>query len=463
MGYIEIPKISVSLPIYHGTGEEVLSKGAWHLQGSALPVGGENTHCVISAHRGLPSAAMFTDLDQLEIGDHFYISVLNETLCYEVEQILVVEPEDTSALDVAEGMDLVTLVTCTPYGVNTQRLLVRGRRVPYTQETMEQEAEMPVRSVYTNYALWIIGGLVITALFILGMLLFLRRRDRQAARRIPMKRKLFSILIPALIFLTGLGVLLYPVFSDLWNQSHQNQTMEDYTQRVESLTDEGRSALWQAAADYNDNLDPAFQDAFSGKQPSADNVYWSLLNPDGTGVMGYIEIPKISLRLPIYHGTGDTVLENGVGHLAGTSLPVGGSGTHCVLSGHRGLPTAALFTDLDQLETGDRFYLYVLDQTLCYEVDQIETVLPEEVSDLRAVPGEDYVTLLTCTPYGVNTHRLLVRGHRVQEDNVEIPRVSTARQVVHAFGWKGKLLAALIGLMVVAVVIWRLKKRKKTG
>ena len=146
MGYIEIPKISVSLPIYHGTGEEVLSKGAGHLQGSALPVGGENTHCVISAHRGLPSAAMFTDLDQLEIGDHFYISVLNETLCYEVDQILVVEPEDTSALDVAEGMDLVTLVTCTPYGVNTQRLLVRGHRVPYTQETMEQEAEMPVRS-----------------------------------------------------------------------------------------------------------------------------------------------------------------------------------------------------------------------------------------------------------------------------------------------------------------------------
>ena len=181
MGYIEIPKISVSLPIYHGTGEEVLSKGAGHLQGSALPVGGENTHCVISAHRGLPSAAMFTDLDQLEIGDHFYISVLNETLCYEVDQILVVEPEDTSALDVAEGMDLVTLVTCTPYGVNTQRLLVRGHRIPYTQETMEQEAEMPVRSVYTNYALWIIGGLVITALFILGMLLFLQRRDRREA------------------------------------------------------------------------------------------------------------------------------------------------------------------------------------------------------------------------------------------------------------------------------------------
>lgn len=278
-----------------------------------------------------------------------------------------------------------------------------------------------------------------------------------------MKRKLFGILIPALIFLTGLGVLLYPVFSDLWNQSHQNRTMEDYTQRVESLTDKSRSALWQAAVDYNEKLDPAFQDAFSGKQPGADNVYWSLLDPDGTGVMGYIEIPKISLRLPIYHGTGDTALENGIGHLAGTSLPVGGSGTHCVLSGHRGLPTAALFTDLDQLETGDRFYLYVLDQTLCYEVDQIETVLPEEVSDLRAVPGEEYVTLLTCTPYGVNTHRLLVRGHRVQEENAEIPRVSAARQVVHAFGWKGKLLAALIGLLVVSIVIWRLKKRKKTG
>lgn len=181
MGYIEIPKIQVELPIYHGTGEEALARGAGHLQGSALPVGGAGTHCVISAHRGLPSAAMFTDLDRLELGDHFYFHVLDRVLAYEVDQILVVEPSETESLDVTAGEDLATLVTCTPYGVNTHRLLVRGHRVDYVPETAEAEAAQSTKTAYTNYGLWVVVGLAVTALFVFALYRFTRRRDDGAA------------------------------------------------------------------------------------------------------------------------------------------------------------------------------------------------------------------------------------------------------------------------------------------
>lgn len=172
MGIVEIPKIDIKLPIYHTTDEEVLKQAAGHLEGSSLPVGGESTHAVISAHRGLPSASLFTDLDQLKKGDHFLIHVLNETLCYEVDKISVVKPEETSSLAVEEGQDLVTLLTCTPYGVNTERLLVRGHRVPYVeQEVADEKTPLSGISLHTNYLLWVIIGLTITAIFILMLYL----------------------------------------------------------------------------------------------------------------------------------------------------------------------------------------------------------------------------------------------------------------------------------------------------
>ena len=166
MGSVEIPKINIKIPIYHTTEEEVLNKGAGHLEGSSLPVGGANTHADISAHRGLPSASLFTDLDQMKVGDHFLIHVLDETLCYEVDKISVVKPEDTSALAVEDGQDLVTLLTCTPYGVNTERLLVRGHRVPYVEEEVKEEKTvLSGSSLHTNYLLWVFVGLSVTALF----------------------------------------------------------------------------------------------------------------------------------------------------------------------------------------------------------------------------------------------------------------------------------------------------------
>lgn len=184
MGIVEIPKIAIKLPIYHGTGDEVLQKAAGHLEGSSLPIGGESTHAVISAHRGLPSASLFTDLDQLEIGDHFLIHVLDETLCYEVDQILVVDPEDTSALAVEDGEDLVTLLTCTPYGVNTQRLMVRGHRVPYEEQAVAAE-QTPLSglSLHTNYLLWVVVGIVITGVFILILFIREKKLQKKAAKQ----------------------------------------------------------------------------------------------------------------------------------------------------------------------------------------------------------------------------------------------------------------------------------------
>lgn len=275
-----------------------------------------------------------------------------------------------------------------------------------------------------------------------------------------MKKKLTGVVLPALLFLAGLAVLLYPSFSDLWNQRRQESMIGTYVETVTQLTKEDHSALRQAAQEYNAGLDGTFHDAFIADRIGQDDPYWSLLDPDGSGVMGYIEIPKISVRLPIYHGTGEDALQRGIGHLAGTSLPVGGAGTHCVLSGHRGLPTALLFTDLDRLISGDRFYLHVLDETLAYEVDRIAVVEPTEVSDLLPESGADYVTLVTCTPYGVNTHRLLVRGHRVPYVPEETPVITPVQQLAHSFGWRGKAALAAGGAVLALIVIAAVRKRK---
>ena len=181
MGSVEIPKINIKIPIYHTTEEDVLNKGAGHLEGSSLPVGGANTHAVISAHRGLPSASIFTDLDQMKVGDHFLLHVLEETLCYEVDKISVVKPEDTTALAVEDGQDLVTLLTCTPYGVNTERLLVRGHRVPYVEEEVKEEKTvLSGSSLHTNYLLWVFVGLSVTALFVFVLYLKETKLKRRA-------------------------------------------------------------------------------------------------------------------------------------------------------------------------------------------------------------------------------------------------------------------------------------------
>lgn len=211
--------------------------------------------------------------------------------------------------------------------------------------------------------------------------------------------------------LVGIGMMLYPSVSDWWNSMHQSRAIATYQQAVSDNSADANQRMWDEAVAYNQSL-PRDGGRFTLTDEERAR-YERTLDVTGTGIMGYVEIPKISVSLPIYHGTDDTVLQIAVGHIPGSSLPVGGEGTHCVVSGHRGLPSARLFTDIDQLREGDVFMLHVLGKTLTYQVDQIRVVLPDELDDLAIDDGLDLCTLVTCTPYGVNTHRLLVRGHRV--------------------------------------------------
>jgi sortase A len=238
-------------------------------------------------------------------------------------------------------------------------------------------------------------------------------------------KKNLTTIILFVVFFVGLGLLLYPTVSDYWNSVYASHAVSDYTSVVANLSDNDYDEIIQSAVDYNTRL---AQSPMSFTLSDAENEdYESQLSL--TQVMGYINIPSIRVTLPIYHGTSESVLQTGVGHLAGSSLPVGGIGTHCVLSGHRGLPSAKLFTDLDKLVEGDTFTISVLDETLTYQVDQILIVDPDDVSALAIDPEQDYVTLVTCTPYGVNTHRLLVRGHRIDNAAEALRVTADATQI----------------------------------
>lgn len=272
-----------------------------------------------------------------------------------------------------------------------------------------------------------------------------------------MKRKHISTIFIILIFLVGLGFISYPTVSNLWNQAHQSRAIATYSKQVEKLDDSENKKMLKAARKYNKSL---LKKSDHWKLSKKDKKkYESLLDVSGTGIMGYIEVPKIDCSLPIYHGTDEGALQIAIGHLEGSSLPVGGKSTHCVLSGHRGLPSARLFTDLDQMEEGDTFILNILGHKLAYEVDQIKVVLPEKMSDLEIQEGKDLCTLVTCTPYGINTHRLLVRGHRVKyvetkvQEQKEVSKPKTDTRLVIA--------GAAVGAVVLFIIIFAVRRRRK--
>ena len=267
-----------------------------------------------------------------------------------------------------------------------------------------------------------------------------------------------AILIAAL--LAGALLLLYPTVSDYWNSFHQSRAIASYAEQVADLDDNTYDQIWADARAYNETLDNSTSRFVMTEEQK--KIYEALLNIADNGVMGYIEIPKIKCNLPIYHGTDEAVLQIAIGHVQGSSLPAGGESTHCVLSGHRGLPSAKLFSDLDQLTEGDVFLLRVLDETLTYEVDQIRTVLPDELDDLAIEEGKEYCTLVTCTPYGINSHRLLVRGHRVENQ----ASASTIRVTADAMQIEPLLIAPLVAvpmLLVLLVMVLMPHRTKKKG
>ena len=250
-----------------------------------------------------------------------------------------------------------------------------------------------------------------------------------------------------LILLAGLSLLLYPTVSEYWNSFHSSRAIAGYSEIVSSLDQNNYDQLWQDAYDFNSSItqrDNVYLLSDEDKQQ-----YWQALNLSGNGIMGYVEIPEINSTLPIYHGTDKAVLQIAVGHLEWTSLPVGGEGTHCVLSGHRGLPSAKLFSDLDKVAEGDTFILRVLNEVLTYEVDQILIVEPNVTENIQIVEGQDYCTLVTCTPYGINTHRLLVRGHRIENaPEARIVRVTANASPIEPF-----LVAAVIAIPLVLILM----------
>ena len=276
-----------------------------------------------------------------------------------------------------------------------------------------------------------------------------------------MKKHITTILF-IITLLAGLSLLLYPTVSDWWNSLHQSRAIAGYTEAVAGLDEESYEMWWEKARQYNEEL-PHKKDRYRMTEEEKEE-YEAQLNVAGDGIMGYIEIPRIKCSLPVYHGTDEAVLQIAVGHMVGTSLPVGGETSHCVLSGHRGLPSAKLFTDLDKVEKGDYFLLHILDETLAYEVDQITVVLPEEANALELTAGKDYCTLVTCTPYGINTHRLLVRGSRMENLPQEQPAAveKGTGEIREGRAWPPYLWAAPIpAAILIGAIIWRRKKRGK--
>lgn len=278
-----------------------------------------------------------------------------------------------------------------------------------------------------------------------------------------MKRFLPIIMI-VLLFLGGAGLVLYPVVSSWYMDRHQGQVVADYDEEAAKLSQEQIEDELEKARKYNESLlgNVVLTDPFNAEALEEQNTeYEDLLNIGGDGVMGSVEIPGQDIYLPIYHGTSSESLERGAGHLQNSSLPVGGTGTHAVISGHTALPTAEMFNNLSEVEEGDVFYIHVLNQTLAYEVDQIKVVLPEDISDLLIDKNEDYVTLVTCTPYGINSHRLLVRGTRIPYEEAQAKAPSQAKGWDPM--WSAYIAAAVAAAAILAVAgIWH-RKRKKAG
>lgn len=284
-----------------------------------------------------------------------------------------------------------------------------------------------------------------------------------------MKRKISTFLF-GLLFLAGFGILAYPTISNQWNTYRQSKLISNYDNVVAEMSEEDFEAEWEAARSYNQTFDQNSirSDVFGIEESEdiKDTEYWKVLNVAGDGIMGYLTIPKINVRLSIYHGTDEDVIQTGVGHLNGTKLPIGGESNHSVLSAHRGLPSAKLFTDIDQLEKKDRFYLHILNEDLAYEVDQILPMIDKDDYDaleeaMKIEEGQDYVTLFTCTPYGVNSHRLLVRGHRVPYDGeLESTPVDSMVQAIQNYYMLYLLLG--LGVTILAILIMRRIAKKKS-
>ncbi len=284
-------------------------------------------------------------------------------------------------------------------------------------------------------------------------------KDRDKKQKKQRRGPSISTIVLVIILLVGVGILLYPSVSDWWNSMHATRAIASYVTAVEDLSGQEREAMLEAAREYNSRLANGVNFTLTDEQRAE---YDSLLDITGTGIMGYVQITSIGVNLPVYHSVDEAVLQIAVGHIPGSSLPVGGERTHAILSGHRGLPSAKLFSDLDQIVEGDTFTLNIMDQTITYMVDQIRIVLPEETDELAITDGKDYCTLVTCTPYGINTHRMLVRGKRIDNVIGEVVVVSEAVRIPNYIVAPAICIPLLFIILLIMLIYYRRLGPRKT-
>lgn len=368
MGYIEIPKIDVRIPIYHCANEESLKKGAGHLEQTGVPVGGKDNHPVLLGHRGLPNSELFTRLDEIEMGDCFYISVLNKVLAYEVKQITIVLPEEIGKIKEDPEKDQITLVTCTPYGINTHRLLVTGERVEFMEE---HYTEQEVKTTNRN-----------------------------------------KIIIYIIIIFTGIVILLYPYFTDrAYNQKidRQKKLYFHHVSRMEDKMDRLYLELKKRNEQLYVNGQTKFCSVSSYQKPTINLKLYGINN----NTIGYIKIPDMNVNLPIFLGASEENMKKGAVHLTETSYPIGGENTNCVIAAHRGYSKTAMFRNIEKLEIGDQVFIENFRERIVYQVMQLRIISPTDINQVLIKEGKDMLTLITCHPYRKNSQRYVVFCERI--------------------------------------------------
>ena len=369
MGCIEIPKIELRIPIYHGSGENSLLKGIGHVEKTALPIGGAGNHTVLTGHRGLPESELFTRLDEIEIGDKFFIHILDKVLVYEVDQITIVLPEEAAKISAEIERDLITLVTCTPYGVNTHRLLVRGERTYDMTDVEDKDSNNTMK-----------------------------------------RNKIIFIII---LLFSGMLIIAYPyLINRLYNNKVEKQK-QVFNSIVCKGEDRKKQALYQELKRRNDTLFNEKQKNLSGEEAyKKANINLKLYGIQDN-VIGYISIPRMKVDLPILLGANEENMKKGAVHLTETSYPIGGENTNCVIAAHRGYANASMFRKIEEVEIGDKVYIENFREKLIYEVVQLRIIAPSDIGQILIREGKDMVTLVTCHPYRKNSQRYVVFCERI--------------------------------------------------